>query len=333
MVRFRSHANQNQIDPFNAGEPEMPWNDPSALHDDACSVPAKGEGYEPPHNNQVEPQQSILAEQLANSPVEQPITTAAEPQRETFAEAQGQQMTFTSAKPAERPKRLLSRIIGWIVIAVVTVTIIGVIVDLVGDLFDDFQETPDNPFIESSENTYSDDESYTTEENSAALEVVNSYLADVQSGNNTAVNDRLNRGLNDSVANWLAYRLDDLGIDAQSYYDAAQASLTFTEVEAYAYSNGEGTVFAQASVLSNYSFALDFYDNVQEYLQKEGASDVSSLSNDQKSHLQAIFDDTAEGFSETDTSYLSFKLAKDAGTWAIDEESFMEEMDYLFNCD
>lgn len=309
MVRFRSHANQNQIDPFNAGEPEMPWNDPSALHDDTCSVPAKGEGYEPPHTNQVEPQQSI------------------------FDEAQSQPTSFAPAKPAVHPKRLLSRIIGWIVIAVVTVTIIGVIVDLVGDLFDDFQETSDNPFIESSEKTYSDDESYTTEENSAALEVVNVYLADVQSGNNTAVNDRLNRGLNDSVAYWLDYRLDDLGINAQSYYDAAQSSLTFTEVEAYAYSNGEGTVFAQASVLSNYSFALDFYDNVQEYLQQEGVSEVSGLSNDQKSHLQAIFDDTAEGFSEIDTSYLSFELTKDAGTWAVDEESFMEEMDYLFNCD
>lgn len=365
MSRSSRRNHESQIDPFNAGEPIMPWDDPSAMHDEECvfsddalsatggyQAPAKrSSNYDAPSIDENPARSSSAAKPTAASghaATDGPVVEA-EPTPATGRASSGSSSGKRHPKPpvsqrksaarsrgaaAPAPARKRKGRIGCIVAAFLVVCFLLPIVMGIGSCVSDVME---DIFDDSSsydyEYSYSSDFDYVAAEN-ACQALLEDRVAAVDE-NDTALVTLLSTDFSTRLKTYLGYTAEELGLDADAYARWLISGFSSDEISAYCYSDGTGTGYITGTAYEEYSLVSDFYDVLYDYLDEEDLNgnyedngQGDPLTDEQKAHVAELLAQVQAG-AETTTVYSgSIDLSSSGNVWSVDEDSFVQELAY-----
>lgn len=312
MARFRSSRSHDdqQVDPFNAGEPILPWDDPEALHDDGCDLSESGA-----YAAEEKPQDDYRASEQTK------------PRHRYEATQTGEAVKSTQHG---RRKGLRSCILVIVAIAAITQAFSGMS-SCVASIFLDELDT-DSSDDYSYDSSSSDEQ--VAEDEQAATDAVTSRLDEL--ANDPSAIDLAKRGLDDKLKSYVGYSAEQLGIDSQAYADWFFSNVSYQVESAYVYDDTGSVTLTIGSPLT-YRIASDFYDRASDYLLENelfgsfaNGTDVAPPTEDQQNHLRAYFADTLANVEIQSDGYMNVSVSKQAdGTWTLDEQDYQSEIDYL----
>lgn len=313
MSRFFSdEAYEPQVDPFNAGEPVMPWDDPSALHDDnSCDLPADG-GYtaeEKPKDDYRAPKRPASqrkARPAGNMPKE-PATLNGKP---------GCQHIFHKT----------------FVLMFVLVMLINIFGSCASDVFDDSDDAATRPDDAGSD--------YSTEQMTADEQAISDAITARMDGlaDDPDVVEAAKQGLDKKLKSYVGYTAEELGIDADAYAAWFLSQMSYRINYAYTYDDNTGIVSLEVDSPLGYQIASDFYDEASDYLMSnklygsyDDDTETAPLTSEQQDQMRGFFANVLTATEPDDNGYASIAALKDAdGTWQLDESAIQGELDYLF---
>ena len=304
-LRFSNSYDDQQVDPFNAGEPIMPWDEPGALVDDIHNLPENDS-----HTLDEKPHDSYRAPRRPNAPHETRVANPKTAETESASQNPGCLRTVRKAAVA-------------IVAAVVLLDIIG---SCTAGLFDN---TVDSSL--SDQDAYLQDDSDDQAIASMATARMDNLSQDPDALKLAA------QGLDNKLKSYLGYSAEELGIDADAYAEWFFSKLSYQVNYAYDYDDGTGIVAFDITSPIVYQLTGDLYDKSSDYLMENelygsfDGTDASPLTEEQQDRMRGFFAEVLTDAELEDSGILSFAVSKDAdGTWHIDEDEFQENLDYLF---
>lgn len=329
MSRHDSH-----IDPFNAGEPELPWEAPDEEPADQVDRALQREGgYE--------------------SPVKQPDAYDAPDTTEPSGKARAKtrpakgrpqrpwtdQRTHAAEPRPARNKRGCG--CGTVVLILIVINIAfggiasipmctsGALSELIGD------GTPvawDSEFL-ATDSADPDDPS----DDEAAVEEQARALLDTIAAPDSRARALIVDDFSQMFQQALGYTPADFGIDPNGYADWVLADFSYSITDVYAFDDEDGTdgsVFFDALTRDARGFTDAFYMRAFEYLQQQGLTDSAAiLPNDQqRSEVQRLFGDTlAEHEQErTEVEVAMLEFTREGDAWQVTDESYTDAARYLF---
>ena len=344
MPRFRfSNAPDSQIDPFNAGDPIMPGDEPEWLDEE----PADEEEtpYAPHGEKDGEPHKvsdDYRAPTTRGHGYDAPsIEEAPTPRAPSLG--QQWQRTAEGARRAQGRSRKRTTL-GCVVALAVAVTLFGVVGDLLVSCVSLVTETVadgvDAVFFENGV-TFDDyvsdgggDWRDTADElDLAAGEAVErrmgELLADPASGE---LHERVVAYLDEELLRWEGYTAAELGIDADAWATWALSDVTCEVSSIYAYDDGTGTAYLNieardlSSVINEADAAL--FDYLSEHgLALPGEQDMPELTDEQRAGAGAVWDEAMELAEPTGYSFVSVELVRTDGAWALDEADLEDALE------
>ena len=342
MPRFRfSNAPDSQIDPFNAGDPIMPGDEPEWLDEE----PADEEEtpYAPHGEKDGEPHKvsdDYRAPTTRGHGYDAPsIEEAPTPRAPSLG--QQWQRTAEGARRAQGRSRKRTTL-GCVVALAVAVTLFGVVGDLLVSCISLVTETVadgvDAVFFENGvtfDDYVSDGGGDCTadELDLAAGEAVErrmgELLADPASGE---LHERVVAYLDEELLRWEGYTAAELGIDADAWATWALSDVTCEVSSIYAYDDGTGTAYLDiearnlSSVINEADAAL--FDYLSEHdLALPGAQNRPELTDEQRAGAGAVWDEAMELAEPTGYSFVSVELVRTDGTWALDEADLEDALE------
>lgn len=322
MSRFFSdEAYEPQIDPFNAGEPVMPWDDPSALHDEGCELPADT-GYaaeEKPQDNYRAPKRP--ATRHGEQPVEAPRADAS-----LKTGTSPKQTAAASRKPG--CARSVYKAVTLVVLAMILFNAFGSCAsDVLENATDAATSDSDGADLEHSQEQANADEQAIAD----AIATRMDGLAD-----DPAVVKLARQGLDTKLKSYLGYTAEELGIDADAYAAWFFSQLSYQVAYAYSYDDGTGSVSLDITSPVVYQIASELYDRSSYFMRSNklyGSYDDTQaipLTTEQQDQMRGFFADVLAGTEADNEGYLSAAVKKDTdGTWQLDETDFQDGLDYL----
>lgn len=339
----------DDADPFNAGEPIMPWDDPASTHDiDECVFGEKA--YRAPlkstDNYTPSAQQPTDSEQTATDAnrnrtkkakkVERKNTVSKTKASAKTAEArtassmvENLQQLDHAAHKVHRGRRTLftiaALIVGINLIAGLLSSCTSLIVSIASDVFDDDDTHSSWTYSTDQDEDYGgivDDIDRENQGKNAVAECANELL-----GNTEELDAIYTEKLNERLEIDLGYTADELGINAQDYCEWARGCTLFTVGNAYTYEKATFVYFdTEYPYLSEISET--FCDDAESYLDEEGLDRLygKPLNDRQKEHMQKIF---SEALAETNTTYSGsgcILLTEEDGEWVFDDDVFKQEL-------
>lgn len=344
MPRFRfSNAPDSQIDPFNAGDPIMPGDEPEWLDEE----PADEEEtpYAPHGEKDGEPHKvsdDYRAPTTRGHGYDAPsIEEAPTPRAPSLG--QQWQRTAEGARRAQGRSRKRTTL-GCVVALAVAVTLFGVVGDLLVSCVSLVTETVadgvDAVFFENGV-TFDDyvsdgggDWRDTADElDLAAGEAVErrmgELLADPASGE---LHERVVAYLDEELLRWEGYTAAELGIDADAWATWALSDVTCEVSSIYAYDDGTGTAYLNieardlSSVINEAD--ADLFDYLSEHdLALPGEQDMPELTDEQRAGAGAVWDEAMELAEPTGYSFVSVELVRTDGAWALDEADLEDALE------
>lgn len=344
MPRFRfSNAPDSQIDPFNAGDPIMPGDEPEWLDEE----PADEEEtpYAPHGEKDGEPHKvsdDYRAPTTRGHGYDAPsIEEAPTPRAPSLG--QQWQRTAEGARRAQGRSRKRTTL-GCVVALAVAVTLFGVVGDLLVSCVSLVTETVadgvDAVFFENGV-TFDDyvsdgggDWRDTADElDLAAGEAVErrmgELLADPASGE---LHERVVAYLDEELLRWEGYTAAELGIDADAWATWALSDVTCEVGSIYAYDDGTGTAYLNieardlSSVINEAD--ADLFDYLSEHdLALPGEQDMPELTDEQRAGAGAVWDEAMELAEPTGYSFVSVELVRTDGAWALDEADLEDALE------
>lgn len=132
------------------------------------------------------------------------------------------------------------------------------------------------------------------------------------------------------VLTWVGYGTDALGIDAHAAAVWALSDLTYEIESVYAYDDGTATIYLDTEAPSLVALVDAADDDISAYLIANDlsiwdGSDPGELSDAQRAETSAIWAEALDRTEELNESFLSVELTRTDGVWAVDEAS-LEEM-------
>lgn len=344
----------NDTDPFNAGEPIMPWDDPTSTHDiDECVF--GGEAYRPPAKPTDDYAPSAKrpnrSEQTATEDNRDRTKKAKKTgrknivrQNKTSAKATASHTTDSMAENLQqidhighkvhRGRRALIAIAAFIV----AINLIGgflasctsLIVSIASDALDDVDTHVSRTYSNDQDDDYGDmvdDTNRESQSKNAVEDYANELLSDTEELD-AAYSERLNERLKFD----LGYTADELGINAQDYCEWARERTQFAIGNAYTYEKATFVYFdTEYPYLSELSEA--FCDDAESYLDEEGldgsyADDNHGdpLNDRQKEHMQKLFSEALSKMDETFGGSGCILLTEKDGEWVFDDDAFRQEL-------
>lgn len=344
MARERSNGSgtYSNVDPFNAGEPVMPWDDPASADDVRAervgTAPAPRERArdvrdEPPATPApTAPDPEHMAPVRTTSAPIVPARTAEEealaddhrqPQR-TVPRHRGRKGGDGTGKPSGSGKGCGCRsFVGFVLLFLVVTWLFG---DIAGCAFRLVTGAFDlNP---------SSTSSTTVDDNKAVGDAVTEHLDGILDDQSSI--DLVKRDLGNRVENNFGYSADDLGIDADAYADWFLSKTSFRLRLATAYDDGTGFASFDVTVPQTFQVVSDFYDNASDYLASnklygsygDGTTAVA-LTDEQKDQMRGFFADAVSNAELRENGYLSASLTKEGGSWSVDTGSMQDDLNYL----
>ena len=329
----REHSN---IDPFNAGEPVMPWDDPQTSQGEqenpiftTESAGASGDcGYHAPTKEQ-DGYEPVMHE------AEHDQGFVAEPKQKragasTPAKTKRVVVTTSVSKPSKGgPKKLvLGLVIGAVALSVL-LSVIGAAVDIVEDVISDITDSDSTSYTSSysasSTAKYDDeDEQELTEQAQAKLDTA---LEDTAS-----MDARYLKVLNERLKISLGLTADEAGLDTDAFCTWMRERTTMEISSVFCYD--DGTVYLGSTYPALYKLNDVFGDKAFEYLNKQGIDPYSTtgkheLTDKQKEHVNELFLKGLDKLTQTTSGSARVEFDKEGDTWEIDNDDFAEALDEL----
>lgn len=329
----REHSN---VDPFNAGEPVMPWDDPQTSQGEqenpiftTESAGASGDrGYHAPTKEQ-DGYEPVMHE------AEHDQGFVAEPKQKragasTPAKTKRVVVTTSVSKPSKGgPKKLILGLVIGAVALNVLLSVIGAAVDIVEDVILDITDSDSTSYTSSysasSTAKYDDeDEQKLTEQAQAKLDTA---LEDTAS-----MDARYLKVLNERLKISLGLTADEAGLDTDAFCTWMRERTTMEISSVFCYD--DGTVYLGSTYPALYKLNDVFGDKAFEYLNKQGIDPYSTtgkheLTDKQKEHVNELFLKGLDKLTQTTSGSARVEFDKEGDTWEIDNDDFAEALDEL----
>ena len=121
----------------------------------------------------------------------------------------------------------------------------------------------------------------------------------------------------------------DLGIDPADLARWMLTDFSYTTDGVYVYEeDGEGTMYADLEIRDSYAFMLNFYDKVNALNSSEEIKTMTE--DDAKARIGELYYEAMDETTDMTTYYASIDLVKEGDQWVVDQDSWEEELDYMF---
>lgn len=121
----------------------------------------------------------------------------------------------------------------------------------------------------------------------------------------------------------------DLGIDPADLARWMLTDFSYTTDGVYVYEeDGEGTMYADLETRDSYAFMLNFYDKVNALNSSEEIKTMTE--DDAKARIGELYYEAMDETTDMTTYYASIDLVKEGDQWVVDQDSWEEELDYMF---
>lgn len=335
MARRKGH--DKQVDPFTAGEPTLPWDEPSSLEglfsleDDEAEPCAFDEGpydgptkapdsYEAPDSRAVETDRHSRTNETR------------ERKRRERAERAVERRARKAAPQDKQARPRVARFVRAILLIVIFVNLLPFALDIADRVVSDIAssadpepqppfEDPEAPSVDADEIEPEIDRSALNEDELACVEACDSYLqavADGQGPQRADVVAVLEQHMEDS----LGYSCEDLGIDSNAYADWVLSNFSYRITSCYAWTDeGSASVYLYAWAPDTFGAIASASQSIFNYLGELGIDNPSSmrpLTEEERERVRNLFAETIENAEMDSESFLGFDLILEDGTWALD---------------
>ena len=335
----------SNIDPFNAGEPALPWDEPSQViegMEDAGGYMAPEEepsSYEAPRPRR-EPRRRERAGRPHRTRSERPMPSHAgeegeEPEEEMFPE----DAALGDASPTTKSSSGCGCFIAVLVLVLAVASVIA------GDKAEIFVDT----LIEKGPvAAFTGDTESVDDPNHAALEdldletenvkgIMAAYLDDIAS--NEGVIKEVSTGFASRIENSLGYRVDELGIDMDAFLDWTFENSSYEigsvyVFDAYKDNPAEASGYFDMTARDSYALSDKFIEQTYAYLRSQSAEglystflDHAPLSDEQRAAIAQIFDEALATTHEESTLKLAnLQYTFVDGAWKLKEDDAVREV-------
>lgn len=312
-----------QVDPFNAGEPILPWDEPStyvggegddcAFGDAPYQSPTKSrDNYDAPSSHDPSARAQFEDAQDRREARRAAKAAAKTAKRQARAELK----RATGSKPF--------RIFKTIFIIVLLVNLLPVIFGLFGLIFDDvLPEIFDDG--SSVEETHLPRPVADDVQERECIDTVAARLDQIANGEDETIRATIVAQLEGGFSDALGYSAAELGIDPNEYADWLFASFSYEITSVYVYEDGSASLFFDSWSASSYAVEDDMTTAIYDYLDAEGLLRDSSrppLTEEQRSAVHALFVESLAGADSDDYFCANVLLDDIVDVWTIDEEEF-----------
>lgn len=355
--------NDSNIDPFNAGEPELPWDDPSAREDAPRSTQNRSDDEEAgsdesPVASPVEPEGTYVA------PQKEPDSYAApeEGEGEKSSASRGRARTAKASASAKRPKPArpskpagdASKSSGGeqsgkkgggcgcatmvLIVALFGTGALGSIARCSYEAFyaitgqrSDSTEASTEPSAQS------------TFDVGAAKEQIKQDLGNRlgKISDDPSLRQRIVAVLDRQVKEYLGYGIEDLGVDGSAFADAMLKSYSYKIGSTYVHPSSDiettGSAYYDVSAIDGTKCVTDFTGQAQAYLQEKGifafggATDLPALSGDQKAFLKGAMNEIVTSAKPDQARAFSLAYTYVNGAWTPDQNELSNDALSYFN--
>ena len=291
----------SNIDPFNAGEPILPWNDSAQLHDeDGCvfddqpyNAPSKRQDdYEAPASSAdqapKETSRGSKKRRESRRSSSTASTSSSSSSKATVDTLKKQAEVAARARAASREGKGRRRVLPRVIVILIVFSVIGTGLDMVGSIIDNiFSSRSDSSSYDSSYDSSSD----TSKEDEQAQQNAASSAADSYIG--------AKKWLESNMPYMTGYDVAGSGIDEEAWADWFLNSVSFTKADAYVYASygdnnpAEASVTYDATCPDVYNVYDAFSSAAKDYLYEQGVpyynDNPPALAEDQKAHLRELF--------------------------------------------
>ena len=338
-----SRASESQVDPFNAGEPELPWDDPEPLEEgEGVSYAPHGDPDGTPHKSD----DNYQAPTTGGHSYDAPSTHEPRRRRRAARRAEAREVEPRSLEesPVSGASRLAARL-GAVVAVVVTISILGSLVSFVGALLSEGDDDPTAPSGLSDVSSTVSSVSYLVsngdggpaeDEDAGALAAhealgrrLEELLADPSAGE---AHELLAGYLDDELLSLTGYTCSELGVDPDAWATSMLERTSFSLDSAYVYGD-EATAYAYLSAPDANSFVWDFYDSVSAYLSDNGLwgdygyGEVALPDEGQRAHLASAFDEALGRSEAGEGTLVSAYLTRGSDGWVVDEQDLPSSLE------
>ena len=336
MAGFRFSRNDDaQIDPFNAGEPILPWDDPTSLADDdevydekdaEVEYAAHGEGPSAgiPHKPDDNYQAPTTRGHDYDAPsIDEPRRSA---RKRPGGTRQGHAPTPDAPKaPGAPAQSKLGNALAVIVTLIIAFSVIGSVMPLVSScVMSIFASNAAGGSYSTSTQvalSYRDGEWVSEDDRaaSAATATLENLLAKPSS---SELHERIATHLDDMFLETEGLSAGELGIDVEEWATRAISNTTLGEVEAYAYlEDGEAHAYLDVTAPSVNDAFWEADEEIFEYLHENGLLGTGTAPGEKdRERISELFHDATDGLEPAEL-FLSLNLELVDDEWVVDEES------------
>ena len=336
MAGFRFSRNDDaQVDPFNAGEPILPWDDPSSLADDGEVFDEKDDGVEyaahgegpgagVPHKHDDNYQAPTTRGHDYDAPSidvpKKPAKKRPRRSRQNHAPAPG-----APKAPVTRSQSKPGNALAVIVTLIIAFSVIGSVVPLVSSCVTNVfvDDASDGTYSSSTQISLSYDGDEWVDENDRAASAATERLEDLLAGSSSAeLRERISTHIDDMFVQAEGMSSDELGIDVEEWAAQVISGTRLREVEAYAYpEDGEAHAYVDVTAPSVNNAFWEADEAVYEYLyQNELLGMPNALDEKDRERISELFQEATDDI-EPEELFLSVNLELVDGKWVVDEES------------
>lgn len=352
----------SNIDPFNAGEPTLPWDGSTEE-----STPATESGYEAPDDHYDSPvkteddYQAPETEEGASKPAESKPGSTPTPKSKWAEDNAGSRRRSRDAEnpaPTAAPKRRFPR---WLIVVIILVLFNagGGMLDGIGSLFDsatdavdktfDFQlsDAPSNDSDDAAADAGSEDSGSPSSNGDEqqgpkisveqARSLAESALKELP--NDADIKAQMAQKLDETIQSGLRYTSQELGVDTSAYAGWLFSNATYTFTHGYVFDTNDpptAPLYFSATAPKKIEVFNQAIYNTRDYFVSQKIAywnqdkPLPTLTDEQKAHVQQLFAAPQAPYP-TDT-YDSFRveLVYRDGSWTVDKEKLMQSVRSLF---
>lgn len=313
---------RSNIDPFNAGDPVMPWDEPQATEDiepAANGTPVEDEGgYRAPTKQQDDYEPQAREENAAATEVAAGNPRKKAPSRETAPHA------AAPAKRSSNPKRLIIGIVVGMTALSLLVGFIGAAIDTVEDLVSDATSSA-NPFDDSTDSYDAGPSVVIDEESEQEIHDLVQAKLDSALADTAGMNVRCIKVLNQCIESSLGYSAEELGLDTDAFSTWMQERISVEISGVYCYEDDTASIYIDSSHPAIYRLTDSFTGRVGDYLNGQSADE---LTDNQKERINKLFARTLDDLDDTGST-VRLEAEKEDGTWQVDDDDFNTAVNQL----
>ncbi|MEQ3361455.1 DUF4190 domain-containing protein [Raoultibacter massiliensis] len=162
----------------------------------------------------------------------------------------------------------------------------------------------------------------------AAIAAASAVLDELKNPTDADINE-MAAGLDEGFASSSGLEsLSDIGVDPKEFSQWLLSDLTYEIDDAFVYSDGTGTVYADVTTKDYYEFMSIFSDNVDAFVASDEIANIA----DEAAANAKIGELLKDAMAQTGTteSFVSIEVVKSGSTWVVDSDSLEDLAQSIF---